>query len=356
MSDPDRTAQGSDFQAGAPSRPERDDRLQKDAPASEPEGRLSWLGLGDIDIRKKLGARSKLLLGLFPVALAVGAWFLGGGVAWAVAAVAAAGLLLLIAVCYLPNIDFLRLHQFLTFGYLVLCWGIWTAVGYFLPVSTVTVEAALGSGWEKEPDCPMRITYGRQVEVELDRSQEHTIEFRGWFDPKALKIETQTPTGWVERSFDPYSYAVRLNEVPTARLYVDNRKHGAVGIGCGQLNFHVAAGRHQRLRIAALPTGSRWPVTLDGKEIGTLTAEADLLVDTLGTRSYRLRKIVYGSILDMLAEPAPGLFPETEVFRGGHCHKLGVAVAYFLEDAPKNIKGTIFTGKQTRYELLEIEP
>jgi hypothetical protein len=356
MSDPDRTAPGSDFQTGPPARPERDDRLQQDAPPSEPEGQLSVLGREDIDIRKKLGPHGKLLLGLLPVALAAGAWFLAGGVVWVLLAVAAAGLLLLIALRHLPNIDFLRRDQFLKFGYLVLCWGIWTAVGYFLPVSTVKVEAALGSGWDKEPNCPMRIRYGRQVDVELNRPGEHTITFRGRFDPQALKVETLTPTGWVERSFDPYSSSVVLKEVPTARVYVDNRKHGAVEIGCGQLNFHVAAGRHQRLRIAALPGGRRCSVTLGGKEIGTLTGEADLLIDTLGTRSYRLRKIVYGSILHMLAGPEPGLFPETEVFRAGHCHTLGVAVAYFLEDAPKEIKGTIFSGKETRYELLEIEP
>jgi hypothetical protein len=202
----------------------------------------------------------------------------------------------------------------------------------------------------------MRITYGRQVEVVVDPPGEHTIEFRGRFDPAALKIETLTPTGWGERSFDPYSDSVRLKAIPTARLYIDNRKHGAVRIGCGRLNFDIPAGGHRRLNIAALPASSRCPVTLDGKEIGILAGEADLLVDTLGTRSYRLRKIVYGSVIDMLAGPAPGLFPEVEVFRGGHCHKLGVAVDYFLEDAPKEIKAMIFSGKQTRYELLEIQP
>jgi hypothetical protein len=360
VADPDPTTQRGDFQADPPPGPDADDRLQKDAPPPEPEGRLSFAGPGGIDIRKKLGPRGKLLLALFPVALAVGAWFLAGGVVWVLTALGAAGLLLLIAIRYLPSIDFLRLHQYLKFAYLVLCWCVWAGVGYFLPLSTVKVEAALGSGWEKEPDCPMRIVYGRQVDVELDRSQEYTIEFRGRFDPGSLKIYTLTPTGWLRRSVEDYSSSVRLNPIPLARLYVDNRKHGAVGVGCGQMRFPVAAGKHQRLRIAAPPASSRCPVTLDGKEVGTLAAEEDLLLDTLGTRSYRLRKIVYGGVLEMLAGQEPGLFPQVEVFRGGHVHKLGVAVDYFLEDAPKEIKvpsfGGLAVGKHTRYELTAIEP
>ncbi len=359
MNDPDRAAQGGDFQTGLP-RLEADERLQNEAPAVGPEDRLSGIDPARIDVRRKLGPRGKLLLALLPLALAVGSWFLGGGTVWMLTSVLAAGSLLVVAIRYLPSIDFLGLRHYLTFGYLVLCWAAWAAVGYFLPLTTVTVKPALGSSWEKEPDCPMRITHGRQAQVEHDHPGEHTIAFRGRFDPRSLKIETRTPAGWIERSFTSYTSFVVLEEVPAARLYIDNRKHAAVDLGCGQLRFPIAAGSRQRLRLAAPPAGSRCPLTMDGKEVGVLTGEEDVLVDTLGTRSYRLRRLVYGGILDMLAGPAAGPFPRTELFRGRHVHKLGVAVDYFLEDAPKEIKVPTWSGlpagQQTRYELLEVQP
>lgn len=357
MNHPDRPIHGGDIQTSPTPGPHVDDRLLLETPAAA-EGCPSH-NVRDLDIRRKLSPRAKLLLALFPVALAAGAWFLGGGVIWTLATVGTAGTLLLIAICYLPAIDSLRRHQYAKFSYLVLCWGIWTGIGYFLPASSVTVKTLLESDMEKEPDCPMRITYGRQVQVELPRTQKHTIAFRGRFNPQWLKIETMTPTGWVERAFKDYSDSVNLEEIPTTQLYIDNRKHDAVRLGCGQLSFQVAAGSHQRLRIAS-PPGVRCPLTLDAQDVGTFAGEKDLLVDTGGTRSYRLRKIDYGGILDMLAGPAPDLFPVTEVVHPGHIHKLGVAVDYFLEDAPKEIKvptfGGLPMGKHTRYELLEIGP
>jgi hypothetical protein len=357
VSDPNRPSREGDFQAGPP-HPEPDERLQNEAPAPEPEDRP--IATRDLDVRKKLGPRGKLLVGLFPVALAVAAWFLAGGLVWVLGTLLSAGMLLLVAIRHLPNIDFLRRHQLLKFGYLVLCWCIWAGIGYFLPLTTVKVEADLGSGWEKEPDSPMRIVYGWQVDREVEHPHAPIIEFRGRFDPKSLKISTQTPTGWAERSFSDYSISVGLKPIPLARLYVDNRKHAAVEVGCGQLTFPIAAGSHQCLRIAVPPGGSHCPVTIDGKEVATLAGEENLLLDTLGSRSYRLRKIVYGGILEMLAGQQPALFPSGDVFRGGHAHKLGAAVDYFLEDAPKEIKvpalGGIAVGTHTRYELTQIGP
>jgi hypothetical protein len=357
MTDPDRPPGEGDFLAGPPPRSEIDERLQSDAPTEE--GQLPFAGgPRDIDVRKKLGPRGKLLLGLLPVALAAGGWFLGGGVAWMLIALGSAGLLGLIALRYLPSIDFLGRRHFLTFGYLVLCWAAWVGVGYFLPLTTVKVRGDLIHGMKKEPDCPLRVSYGGAVLADLERGRECKIQFRGRFNRDRLTIQTLGPEGWIERSFRDYGNEVALEEIPTVSLYVDNRKHGAVELGCGQLRWAIAADKHQALRV---PAGVPCSLTLDGKEVGVLEGKENALVDTRGTRSYRLRKIVYGGIINRLARPGPDLLANWPItLEGKHVHSLPAAIDYFLEPAPKEIKvttlGGLPTGRESRWELLEREP
>jgi hypothetical protein len=304
------------------------------------------------------------------VALAVASWFLGGNGVWGLSATAAALLLIALAIATVKIPSAPRPRYCLLLGYLFVCWGVWTAVGIFWPVTTVEVKGDRTDRMKNEPACPLRVSYAGQVRLEFDRPQECSFQFRGRFRADQLKIESLMPSGWVRRSFTEYGDSVcYLNKIPMARLYVDNRNNAGVTLACGKLGYRVAANSQKRLSIPALPRGGQCPVTINGKVVGVLQGD-DVLVDTPGTRSYRLRTVVYTSGFSW-RHRLPGkerevpplrdlLPPEDRVFHRGHVHVLPGEIDYFLEPHPGQITVRTFIGLReewhTRQELCETEP
>src|SRR5262249_36869974 len=160
--------------------------------------------------------------------------------------------------------------------------------GYFFPLTTVKIEPER----EEEPACPTRVSYRGEVLADFDRPQQYSFPLRGHLQPELLKIETLGPTGWIVRNFRNYGEDVKLETVPTVTLYVDNQGHGATSLECGELQFPVSAHAKERRVIVAPREGVPIWVDIDGKPAGALDGE-HLLTDTLGTRSYQLREIVY---------------------------------------------------------------
>lgn len=294
-----------------------------------------------------------------PFVLAAVSWLLGGNNVWAWTAAVSGVLLLLWGVASLEVLrdrDF-QLRDFLLAGFVVLCWGAWAAVGYHFPLTAVRLKDDDG---DDEPVGPVRLSYDGEMRFEGERRQ-GAFEIRGRLDPARLKVESLAPTGWVARTFRVYGDEVTLAKAPTTTLYFDNRDHKEARLVCGQLGVTVAANKKERLRVPALAPGAACPLVLDGKEVGTL-GEKDVLVDALGTRSYRWRTVTYGGALEQLMalNPQGGVVPprdDFELFRAGHVHELRGKVDFFLVPAPREIKvqtfGPDIGGRTVRTELIE---
>jgi hypothetical protein len=293
-----------------------------------------------------------------PIVLAVLSWGLGGNNLWAWIT-AISGLLLLVTA--VANLEVLRdrdlrLSDFLLGGLVVLCWGAWAAVGYYFPLTTVVLK----EGDADEPVGPVRISYDGAVRFEGDRGGPSSFQIRRRLKSERLRVETLAPTGWVARPFQTAGDEIKLETIPTTIIYLDNRDHQEVRLACGQLTVTGAASAKQSFRIPALPPGARCTVALDGKEIGTLE-DRNVLVDALGTRSYRFRTVTYAGALEQLMTrlPQPGAEPQDDVtfFRQSHLHALPGKVDFFLEPAPNEIKVRTFSpvaaGKETRTELFD---
>jgi hypothetical protein len=181
------------------------------------------------------------------------------------------------------------------------------------------------------------VSYRGTVQVERACLQECSFEFRGKLQQKQLEIESLSPEGWIKRSFVFYKSKLYLKPVPLTRIYVDNRGNSEVTLACGQWHCDVPAGSHQCIKIPTAPRDSCRTLTINSNEVGILTAE-NVLVDTLGTRSYRFQTVVYCTNPYPFARalrPPDGL--ET-CFHDNYIHKLPSEIDYFLEPAPHTIR------------------
>jgi hypothetical protein len=315
---------------------------------------------GNVDLGKKphgrAWSRSWLLVALALLAPGGASWCLGGNEFWGWTATLGALLLILLAVAGLKASHALQPRHWLAFGWLILCWASWTVAGVYWPITEVRIEPALAGGTEPEASCRLRVIYCGQVRVELDRCRKCSFRFRGRFQREHLQIEMLTPTGWTRRSFQGFGNIVSLNEIALTRLYIDNRDHGEVKLACGEWQACIAAGGKEQLRVPAPPASVHCPLTMDGKEIGSLEGD-DLLVDTLGTRSYEFRTVLYEGVLNpfLLGPPAP-----RPCFVWGHLHKLPGKIDFFLEPAPQEIRVPTLYGLAldplTRTQLQAIAP
>ncbi len=252
----------------------------------------------------------------------------------------------------------------LVVGYMLLCGGAWFGVGGLLPLTVVSVKE---NDAENEPACPLRVSYDGVVRYEGEQWREFGFQMRGRLHSDLLKVETLAPQGWVARSFGTDGGRITLGKIPSVIVYLDNRNHKETRLACGKLAFAVAANKKELIRIPAAPPGDSYPLALDGKEIGTFGGE-NVLVDALGTRSYRLRTVTYGGAFEQLMARLPR--PNTESppavvsFNEKHVHTLPGKVDYFLEPAPEQITTRTFghsharllsdPGKETRNELIEV--
>jgi hypothetical protein len=292
-----------------------------------------------------------------PAALAAVSWFLGGNKVWLCETVLSAGVLVaLVVAASLKPLEQVRARDWLLLGWLGLGWACWAGVGYFLPLTTVAIKPE-----PHEPDGPTRVSYAGVPRASSDPASKSSFRIRGRFSPDLLKVETLGPHGWELRTFRASDSDVSLDSVETTWLYVDNRGHGATRLECGKLGLDVAAGAAERRRVLASPWAGRAAVRIDGKEVGTL-GDRPVLIDVLGTRSYRLREVVYGSGLLQAMQALQGGLVEPgapdSLYEQKHVHELPGEVDYFLEEAPKEIKVTTFAVpalRETRRELREAD-
>jgi hypothetical protein len=343
-----------------------DFRSLPDFPEDEfPSRPLAPQGEGKInlDVRRKPGLfvrlRPWLLAAVGLMAIVLVSWFLAGNAVWGYSAGITAVLLILLTLSGFKLLDHLRGRHFLLYGYFVLCWVAWTVVGYYWPVTEVRVRGDLVYKMEQEPDCPLRVSYRDEVLVELDRVQECSFQFRGRFQAEQLHVEMLTPEGWVTRSFKAYGKEASLEKIPLTRLYVDNRDNGLVKLGCGAWQATVKAGGHATIRLPAAPNGVHRRLTINDQEAGPLDGD-NVLVDTRGTRSYRMRTVAYEGGLSRLGL-IPGrdqLAPVEPVFQRAYVHKLPDEIDFFLAPAPERITVQTMYGlpldKMKRTELQEI--
>jgi hypothetical protein len=301
-------------------------------------------------VRRKPGLFVRSLPGLLPAlllpSLLIVSWSLAGNALWGWSAAAGAILLIILTLAGFRALDELRARHFLLYGSLVLCWVGWVVVGFCWPITEVRVKGDLDHLPEDEPNCRLRVSYEGQVRAEFDRFRECSFRFRGRFRPEQLRVEMLTPEGWVTRKFEDFGDEARLDKVPVTRLYVDNRNNGPVKLVCGAWQVAVEAGGRAVIRLPAAPKGVR-RLTINGKEAGPLEGE-DVLVDTLGRRSYRHRTLFYGDALHHLgADPFRDPLAQSQeelTFGPGHVHRLPGKIDYFLEMAPATITVTTFRG------------
>jgi hypothetical protein len=324
--------------------------------APEPVQPLRGTDLGDADVCRKRSRLARLrpwfLAACAPLVLAALSWVLGGNAVWGWSTLIAALLLIVLAATALRVANDLKCRHFLVFGYLIACWGSWALVGFCFPKTQVRVESLRDTEKDEGPTSPIRVSYGGEVRVVLDRFQECSFPLRGPFFPAQLRIETFGPDGWVPCSFESHGAgSVRLQSLPLTRLYIDNRGHDAVTLTCGQWNAAISAGSQECLRIPR-PCVSR-PLLIDGRRVGDLDGE-NFLVDTLGTRAYQFQTAFYEGNLWTPFTPTP------QVFHGGQLHRLPNEIDYFLEPAPEQIKVTTLYGlpldRLHRTELQELRP
>jgi hypothetical protein len=303
----------------------------------------------------------RLVLGcLVPPALAAVSWLMGGDTVWLCGTVlSAAAILVLVVAASLKPLEQARTRDWLVLGWLGVGWAAWAGVGYLFPLTTVTIKPE-----PKEPEGPTRITYAGRVVAEPETVRECSFRLRGRFELGQLTIKTLAPQGWELRTFRTHDSDVSLDSVSTTGLYIDNRGHGSTRLECGKVELAIAAGAAERHAVLAPPLGAPAAVRIDGKTVGTL-GDRPVLIDVLGTRTYRLRELTYGSgVLQAMWAvqgvqgqlPDPG--PPDSVYESKHVHPLPGEIDYFLEAAPEKIEVTTFGApvlQETRRELREVE-
>jgi hypothetical protein len=363
MSNQPQSANDGDFTALPPSRAPIGEAVQREEPGQPAPLPTSLVAEPrPLDLRRKPTVSEQLTLWLLAAliltAVAIGSWFTGGNEYWMFGTALGVLILIVLGLVSLRHASTLTRRSYFTYGFLLVCCGVWFGIGYFWPQTTIKVNGGLAHDMEREPTTPFRVRYGGKVMVERERSQECAFSFRGRFDPKQLQIESLSPEGWIQRTFSDYSDSVRLEDIPVTWIYVDNRKHEESVLACGEVHFVIPADDKEIHRVPELKRLLKCPVTLDGQKVGNLT-DKNILVDTRGTRSYTERTVVYGGPLEILMNK-PEIGAGSSSFRRKHVHELDDKIDYFLEPAPKEIKvpafGGIAIGTEKRTELLEDEP
>jgi hypothetical protein len=295
---------------------------------------------------------------LFLLAIAGAAYWLGGTGFWKwTAGIATAVLILgLLGLTREGVLSGLRAEEAVVCAYIVLVWACWVGIGFFLGVSRVEVKRDWGQPRAGQPYLPTRVRYAGRVVAAFTDKPSCTFEVRR-FCRDLLVVEMQRPDGWVECDLTGDSTAVQIKKRPTATLYIDNRRHQAVEVSCGQLRIAVSAGAAVCRTILAPPRGGQYPLLLDGRAIGEPAGE-HCLVDVVGARTYRFQSLIYArSGFDAMTwgdRPAP-----EGHYSGRHLHKVPGKVDYFLTPAPRSLtvrrlKGFSFLPEK-RAELLEAD-
>src|SRR5262249_3363645 len=153
-------------------------------------------------------------------------------------------------------------------GYLLLCWSAWAGPGYLFPLTTVKVELPEG---KKPLGSPLRASYEDRPVLAQGQAQDGAFEVRGRFQERRLKGEMVSPLGWVASPFRVYGDCVKLDDVFTASLYVDNRDHDAVALGCGQVTLSIGADSAQCWQVYRPRDTGMTALSLDGRDAGMLT-------------------------------------------------------------------------------------
>jgi hypothetical protein len=294
-----------------------------------------------------------------PLLLAAISWLLGGNAIWGWVTGITGFLLFLFVLSSLKYLPQMQVRHYLLFGLIILNWACFAAVGYYFPLLSVSVRTRTD-----EAKLPTRVYYEGKEVASLDSSSEKaTFPLRGRLEKSSVKIEVLGPQGWVARKFDVYGNDIVLDRVPTAFLYIDNKGHKAVDLACGALTLQVGADGRESYEFLALPEGKSFPMNIDGKEVGVVNS-AHTLIDVEGTRTYRLRHIVYQSGLGLALALDPNhaadhLPPPDDSFAGKHVHKLPGKVDYVFTAAPEKITVHGFQGmmaqNETRTELLPVD-
>ena len=363
MSNQPSPANGDDFTALPPSPAPIDEGVQREEPerpAPVPTSLLAEPRPLDLRRQPTHWERAGLwfLAGIILPAAALGSWFAGGNDIWRIGTALSVLILIILGLVALRHLGSLTRSNSVTFGFLLICGGVWFGIGHFWPLTTIQVKAGLGTKWEPRGHNAVAVRYDGTTMVELDRAQECAFSFRGRFDPKRLQIESLSPEGWIPRKFSDYSDSVSLEDIPVIWIYVDNRKHDPVVLSCGEVSFTIPEETQEIYRVPEFKRLLSCPVLLDGQKAGKLT-DKNILVDTLGTHSYTLSTVVYGGALDMLLnKPAAG--GDSVSLQKQHVHELPGTIDFFLEEAPKEIKvptfGGIVLGPEKRTELLADDP
>jgi hypothetical protein len=289
--------------------------------------------------------------GALTIAAGVGSWFVGGDTLWKVGnwvfGIAIVILLVLIRTRRRQRVD-----DWLIFAGIGSAMVVWIAIGFWFPLTTVKIDPEnIGSR--------SRVTYNGKLMIEWPSNEPASFTMRGPLNRAKMKIETLGPTGWFPRKYTAASdNSVGLGEVETATLFIDNRDHAAVTLSYGELEFQVAANKAEKRTVLASRFGEAVSLRIDGKEAGSLD-HTTVLIDILGTRSYRLREVVYGGEMQRL-----GVFgdrnqpePRVSVLSGQHVYRLPMPPDYFLEHAPAKISITTMKGlegfaRESRFELV----
>jgi hypothetical protein len=282
-----------------------------------------------------------------PVVLAGLSWVLAGNEVWYWICFGGVivGLILVVAVLRTVGQGDISPRAALVGLWLLLCAGLFWAVGFYFPLTTVTVSPRWFSS-DAVPDGPTRVIYDGGIVAQFEGDSTASFQFRGKFDPALLRVESLGPAGWVKRIPHDVGSAVSLETLPLVVLYVDNRNHEPFQLQCGELKFEVPANTTRKWSVPALEKGDTVSVQLDGKIAGEVGAQ-NLLVDASGTRSYRWRELDYGGGLMQLME-ATGQgnrpLPRIRFFSNARVHTLPDKVDYFLEPAPDKIQVTVMKG------------
>jgi hypothetical protein len=296
-----------------------------------------------------------LLGGLFLLVVVLVSYWLGGDNTWMWTAVVTAVLLFLAfaAAGRSGGLWDLRPRYFILYGIGVLAWWCWVGVGVYFGISRITVEPDWEMKGVAEPDFRARIVYNAKIVATYDGSQKYEFPIRA-YRRELLQIEIFRPEGWGECELAGGSTWIVVKKFRTLSLFVDNRRHSAIKLACGQIHIPVAADALTRRTIPAPSQREGYPLTIDGRAVGELNGES-YLIDAIGTRSYRLRECVYGGDQLLVDRQRPA----DAFYRGHHLHKLPKAIDYFLRQAPKKI--TVWRSQEmkwlgeTRMELLEDE-
>ncbi|MCI0655912.1 MAG: hypothetical protein L0170_02450 [Acidobacteria bacterium] len=218
---------------------------------------------------------------------------------------------------------------------------------HFLP--TLTMQFLLPCGWK---------------EVALTaRSSGLTEAGRKWHLERAVSEDASRKIAAADIRFlsearEPLGEPSKIHTNPVIHVWVDNRGGPAHDLSLGELHHPILADTYESFRLLAPDCEEAATLKLDGQDIGAVPLRrADdpmvpdrVLVDTSGSRCYRLRRLHYGQGLN----PTPP--PLMLVRKPAHVFNASFSVMYMFEEAPETI--TVKTpqgipGFGFRGELLE---